>query len=285
MQSHSLNNLPQLDLIQTLNCQNDISNLDPDLNIPSQCNFKYYTTDEFRNDDIIKNCISVNHLSFLHNNIRSLNANFDNFVQMLSELSCSFSVIGLTETRLNDRLESTFNYIYHLDSYSFVSQHSLSNAGGVGFYVKDNCCYDVRYDLSDSVAGFETLWIEIQSNHNQNIICGVFYRHPHSNIDAFITFLNQTLDKIINEQKNCVLMGDSNLNLLNVDSHSSTEEFLNTLGTYFYNPHILQPTRITNHSATLIDNIFFNSLSHHTISGNLVYDLSDHLPMKFSYYK
>ena len=73
-------------------------------------------------------------------------------------------------------------------------------------------------------------------------------------------------------------MGDFNLNLLNVDSHSSTEEFLNTLGTYFYNPHILQPTRITNHSATLIDNIFFNSLSHHTISGNLVYDLSDHLP-------
>ena len=33
MQSHNLNNLPQLDLIQTLNCQNDISNLDPDLNI------------------------------------------------------------------------------------------------------------------------------------------------------------------------------------------------------------------------------------------------------------
>ena len=52
MQSHSLINLPQLDLIQTLNCQNDISNLDPDLNIPSQCNFKYYTIDEFRNDDI-----------------------------------------------------------------------------------------------------------------------------------------------------------------------------------------------------------------------------------------
>ena len=87
MQSHSLTNLPQLDLIQTLNCQNDTSNLDLDLNIPSQCNFKYYTTDEFRNVDIIKNCISVNHLSFLHNNIRSLNANFDNFVQILSELS------------------------------------------------------------------------------------------------------------------------------------------------------------------------------------------------------
>ena len=48
-------------------------------------------------------------------------------------------------------------------------------------------------------------------------------------------------------------MGDFNFNLLNSDSHSGTEEFLNTLGSYFFNPHILQPTRITHHSATLID--------------------------------
>lgn len=39
----------------------------------------------------------------------------------------------------------------------------------------------------------------------------------------------------------------------------------------------MQPTRITNHSATLIDNIFFNSLEHFTISGNIIYDLTDHL--------
>ena len=41
---------------------------------------------------------------------------------------------------------------------------------------------------------------------------------------------------------------------------------------------ILQPTRITDHSSTLIDNIFFNSIEHFIISGNVVYDLTDHLP-------
>ena len=46
----------------------------------------------------------------------------------------------------------------------------------------------------------------------------------------------------------------------------------------FFHPHILQPTRITDHFATLIDNIFFNSIEHIAISGNVVYDLSDHLP-------
>ena len=74
-------------------------------------------------------------------------------------------------------------------------------------------------------------------------------------------------------------MANFNLYLLNSDSHSGTEEFLNTLGSYFFNPHILQPTSITHHSATLIDNVFINSITRHTISGNVVYDLTDHLPI------
>jgi hypothetical protein len=73
-------------------------------------------------------------------------------------------------------------------------------------------------------------------------------------------------------------MGDFNLNLLNFESHAGTDEFVNSMGSYFFHPHILQPTRITDHSATLIDNIFFNSVNHHTVSGNLMYDLTDHLP-------
>ena len=53
---------------------------------------------------------------------------------------------------------------------------------------------------------------------------------------------------------------------------------MNILGSSFFQPQILQPTKIKNHSATLIDNIFFNSLEHFTISGNLAYDITDHLP-------
>jgi exonuclease III len=223
-EQHHLNNLPQLDLIEVLNSRNNISNLDPDLNIPSQSNFQYYTTDEFQTNDIINECISSDHFSCLHSNIRSLNSNFDNLIQMLSEFSYNFSVIGLTETRLKTTQENLCNQ--YLNGYTFVSQPSLSNAGGVGFFINDSLCYNVRHDLSEIVAGYETLWIEIQSSLiNQNIICGVIYRHPHSDISTFMTYLNNTLDRINNEQKLCVLMGDFNLNLLNWDSHSPTEEF------------------------------------------------------------
>ena len=37
----------------------------------------------------------------------------------------------------------------------------------------------------------------------------------------------------------------------------------------------MQPTRLR--SQTLIDNIFYNSLEYHSFSGNILYELSDHL--------
>ena len=73
-------------------------------------------------------------------------------------------------------------------------------------------------------------------------------------------------------------MGDFNINLLNFDSHSPTEEFLNAITSYFFQLHIIQPTRITDHFATLIDNIYMNTIEYKTISGNLIYDISDNLP-------
>lgn len=46
---------------------------------------------------------------------------------------------------------------------------------------------------------------------------------------------------------------------------------------YDFSPHILQPTRITDHTATLIDS-FFNSNEFVATNDNLVCDLPDHLP-------
>ena len=80
------------------------------------------------------------------------------------------------------------------------------------------------------------------------------------------------------EGKLCLISGDFNINLLNYNKHPLTEDFIITLGSFFLEPHILKPTRITSHSSTLIDNIFFNSIEYQTISGNLLHDLTDHLP-------
>ena len=62
------------------------------------------------------------------------------------------------------------------------------------------------------------------------------------------------------------------------DNHHSTNEFLDSLSSHLFLPHITQPTRIRDTSKTLIDNIFSNTLIKNTISGNLTATISDHLP-------
>ena len=42
-------------------------------------------------------------------------------------------------------------------------------------------------------------------------------------------------------------------------------------------PRIMNPTRITLRSQTLIDNIFYNEVQHKIIAGNITTDISDHL--------
>ena len=93
----------------------------------------------------------------------------------------------------------------------------------------------------------------------KNIVCRIVYRHPNTSLQSLLDHLSKILDKVHKESKLCVIMGDFNINILNCYSHALTGEFMNLLS-YFFQPHILQPTHITSHSATLIDNIFFNSL-------------------------
>ena len=85
----------------------------------------------------------------------------------------------------------------------------------------------------------------------------------------FNNHLNQMLEKVSKEQKQSFLLGDFNINLLNYNIHQPTNDFLDSLAYNSIIPYILQPTRLTRHSKTLIDNIFSNILSSEIISGNL----------------
>ena len=74
-------------------------------------------------------------------------------------------------------------------------------------------------------------------------------------------------------------MGDFNTNLLNYGDNYEVTEFLDTMISNFFLPQIIQPTRITKTSQTLIDNIFLSNPSENkSISGNITSHISDHLP-------
>ena len=73
-------------------------------------------------------------------------------------------------------------------------------------------------------------------------------------------------------------MGDFNINLYNYCSHTETNDFINLMVSNYLLPHILHPTRVTDHSATSIDNISSNNCELDTLSGNLLCQISDHFP-------
>jgi hypothetical protein len=90
----------------------------------------------------------------------------------------------------------------------------VSNAGGVGFYIKTSVAFNKREDLCTSDNEHESLWIEIESNHQHNIICGVVYRHPNANLNMTLKYIYSIIEKIHNENKYCIMMGDFNINLV-----------------------------------------------------------------------
>ena len=69
-----------------------------------------------------------------------------------------------------------------------------------------------------------------------------------------------------------------NINFLKFNEHSHTEEFLDMLFTNNILPIITKPTRLTDHTATLIDRIYTNCLQNFT-AGILKVDITDYLPV------
>ena len=90
-------------------------------------------------------------------------------------------------------------------------------------------------------------------------------------------FLEPLLSKIKAEGKDNFLAGDLNFNLIKYNQNKGTAEFLEYLFSKNFTKHITHLTRSTLTSQTLID-IFLNSQSHRSVSGNLTTSISDHLP-------
>ena len=99
-----------------------------------------------------------------------------------------------------------------------------------------------------------------------------------------ISIRQQSYEKKINqEQKAVFVLGDFNIDLMHYNEHKPTNEFLDSFASNSYLPYIIQPSRHTSHSRTLIDNIFSNAVSKHINSGNIIPTISDHLPQFLIY--
>ena len=125
----------------------------------------------------------------------------------------------------------------------------------------------------------ENRWLSFKID-NLNVVVGGIYRHPKSNINHFNTALNEIISQI-NDNTLAIVLGDVNINLLSEDN-DKVNTYLNNYLTKNFIPCITLPTRITDHSISLIDHIFIKTpkklIQNKCSSGNLIVDISDHLP-------
>ena len=211
-------------------------------------------------------------LALFHINACSLNKNLNELEHLLSCTNKNFDIISISKTRKTKNISLTNNLT--MNNFSFEFTPNESSAGGTLLYVANRLSYKPRLDLNIYKSNeLESTFTEILIAKKSNIIIGCAYKHPSMDLNDFNTnYLNILRDKVSKEQKSVSLLGDFNFNPLNYSNHNPTNEFLDSLASNSFVPYILQQTRLTSHSKTLI---FSNMISLETISGNLTSTISD----------
>ena len=217
-------------------------------------------------------------MSFFHVNVKSLPKHYDELDLYLNSLDMKFSFLAFTETWLNE----ANNDLYGWPGYNCINKYRKGRkGGGVSLAIQNKISYKARNDLEHFDSEMESLFIEIDSSvfsTTNDIVIGVIYRMPDSSVEVFNERINDIMNTIQRENKTCYLLGDLNIDFLKCDGHKPTSDFLDTIYSHNLFPLITKPTRVTNHSATLIDHILtnnFGAFSSH-FQGILCSSFSDH---------
>ena len=218
-------------------------------------------------------------LSVINLNIRSLDKHFSDLLTLLYNLDFPIDIVTLTEIGKKN-VSNRINML----SDKYYCEHippKTKKCGGACIFISKNIKYCMRNDLSILSDDVEDVWLEAKVN-DQKVIIGSIYRHPGTRLDVFQNHLELTLQKIDNEHCQSYICGDFNADGLKLDVNRQTTDFYNCLMTYNFIPAITLPTRITETSMTLIDNIFIKinkeNITDKIWAGNIYSDISDHLP-------
>lgn len=223
--------------------------------------------------------VGNNSRSIIHFNARSLRKHFDEFHNLVSSFTSPFSIIGITETWLSEDDRNLFCF----PSYTPYYCHRLSsNHGGAAIYVLSNIPCKRRFDLELKAVHCESVWLEFEhsflNRDNKNFILGCVYRSPSSPVSELCTNLQHSLNAISLENKNAIIMGDININLLD-DLSPNTINYLGTVNSYGYECLINLPTRPTsNRNGSLIDHALSNLMTSPD-AAILEIEITDHYPI------
>ena len=233
------------------------------------------------------NCTDLNpsNLNFgiLQLNIRGLLSHQKELSQLLQDLEIKNSKIDfvlLCETHLTRFTSNLVN----IPGYILINNNRhTKKGGGTAVLVKEGIPFTTRSDIAQFYEQeLESSYIEITVKNGKHFIIGSLYRAPNTNPSRLIEHISEVNSKRKSESgtKELILGMDHNMDLLKSEAHTQTSKFLETLHDENLFPAITRPSRITQTSATLIDNVFLSEILYRQFdSALLIRDISDHLPL------
>ena len=242
----------------------------------------YYDCDSFKTL-IHPVDINTNNFSILSTNIQSIHAKFNElqaFVKDMQSVQFNFSVICIQESWLKDADDTSQ---IDLDDYTCISQgRSSSTKGGLAMYVNNQFSFKIM-KLSICNTNWEAQVIKLYGGglNKEILICNVYRPPKDLNADyrQFIDEFSNFIDSI-GQKKEVIITGDFNINLLKIHERELFSEFLDTLVAHSFIPKITFPTRFTQTTGTLIDNLFCKLTLQITDikPGIFIKQFSDHQP-------
>ena len=222
-------------------------------------------------------------IRLLNLNCRGLKSTFgklETFLMTSNNNDSPISIITLQETHITSRTDIT---AFLLPDYTLVfdlARHN--NFGGVALYVHNSFTFSWlpidKYNQNSDV--YESIYIEIFNNKSKfnNFIIGNVYRRPSTmaeHVSTFITEFSETLNTVHERSKKAYNSGYFNIDLLKNPMNSTFNTFFENVTSQGFYPKITRPTRISENSNTLFDNIFTNNLGNKHTSGILTSQIAD----------
>ena len=211
-----------------------------------------------------------------HLNVQGIQSKIEQIDLPLNCFRNDIQLFGLSESKINDSHTSNFFNIKNFQLFRkdrIISAGRPEQGGGIIVYVKDGIKCERRIDLE--CVNIECVWLEIFPKNSKSFLTGIMYRHPNETVQWNEIFDNQ-FDKVLACEKEIYLMGDFNRDLLQVNIKKTWLEYMESFG---LEQIVKSPTRITDHSETLIDHIYCNNLSNVLSTKVPILGLSDHFPV------
>ena len=151
----------------------------------------------------IKRKKKLGNFNIFYINVNGLGSKYDNLHEFILSVPSKLDVIAITETSEKEE----FGFLTNVEMEGYELFHTPSKISKVGTAVYVNNCFDslVRNDINIISDEFESTWVEIKNKKSKNILVGCIYRHPHNNFKDFFQYLDETLSKLVKENKELYL--------------------------------------------------------------------------------